>query len=116
MALNETIEQLARDFATKVLASLRGLSLDEILSAAGTATRRGPGRPKGSTNKSARTGDVGTQILSTLQAHGGVMKSQDLRAALGWTKATLSYRMKKLIASGVVTMNGTRSTATYSAK
>lgn len=46
--LKSTVETLANDFARNLLAALRGMSIDEIVSVTGggvPGARRGPGRP-----------------------------------------------------------------------
>jgi hypothetical protein len=52
--LRASIEALANQFATGVLAAIRGASLEEILSEGGS-TRRGPGRPRRSVNSGSAT-------------------------------------------------------------
>jgi hypothetical protein len=58
--LRAHISDLARDFAASVLAAIRSASLEEILGeTTGGAVRRGPGRPRGSSNnaKTAAKGE-----------------------------------------------------------
>jgi hypothetical protein len=53
--LRSTLDSLAANFASAVLAAIRGARLDELVAGSG-APRRGPGRPRGSsTTKSAPT-------------------------------------------------------------
>ena len=54
--LRSTLDSLAANFASAVLAAIRGASLDELVAGSGGAPRRGPGRPRGSSaTKSAPT-------------------------------------------------------------
>src|ERR1019366_3362825 len=55
-SLRSSLDSLASNFASAVLAAIRGASLDELVAGSGGAPRRGPGRPRGSsTTKSAPT-------------------------------------------------------------
>jgi hypothetical protein len=54
--LRTALNDLASNFADAVLAAIRGASLQELLAESGGAPpRRGPGRPRGSSTKSAPT-------------------------------------------------------------
>jgi hypothetical protein len=54
--LHAHISDLASSFAASVIAAIRGASLQEILGeTTGGAPRRGPGRPRGSSNKAKST-------------------------------------------------------------
>jgi hypothetical protein len=51
-SLRAHVSALAAEFATSVVAAIRGASLEEILrETSGGPARRGPGRPRGSANK-----------------------------------------------------------------
>jgi hypothetical protein len=55
-SLRSSLDSLASNFASAVLAAIRGASLDELVAGSGGAPRRGPGRPRGSsTTKSTPT-------------------------------------------------------------
>jgi hypothetical protein len=47
-SLRSTLDSLASNFASAVLDAIRGASLDELVAEGGGASRRGPGRPRGS--------------------------------------------------------------------
>jgi hypothetical protein len=64
--LKASIESLAAEFATGVLAAIRGASLDEILGGAGTV-RRGPGRPR----KSVRSVGAAPGAAASRRVRGG---------------------------------------------
>jgi hypothetical protein len=50
--LRSAIDELASSFAASILSAIRGASLEDILHQTGAApVRRGPGRPRGSSNK-----------------------------------------------------------------
>ena len=53
--LRTTLHDLASNFADAVLAAIRTASLDELVGETNGAPRRGPGRPRGNTTKSAST-------------------------------------------------------------
>jgi hypothetical protein len=54
-SLRSTLDSLASNFASAVLAAIRGASLDELVAGSGGAPRRGPGRPRGSSTKTTAT-------------------------------------------------------------
>jgi hypothetical protein len=53
--LRAHIDELASTFASAILTAIRGSSLQDIFAQTGGATpaRRGPGRPRGSSNKAS---------------------------------------------------------------
>jgi hypothetical protein len=79
--LRASIESLASQFATGVLAAIRGSSLEEILSA-GSPTRRGPGRPR----KSVSSVGAASAPAPSRRARGGKRlrrSAKDITAAAG---------------------------------
>lgn len=53
--LRSALDSLASNFASAVLDAIRGASLDELVAESGGASRRGPGRPRGSSTKTTAT-------------------------------------------------------------
>jgi hypothetical protein len=53
--LRSSLDALAQSFASAVLDAIKGASLQELLAESGGAARRGPGRPRGSSTKTAAT-------------------------------------------------------------
>jgi hypothetical protein len=105
--LKASIESLANEFATGVLAAIRGASLEDILNTGG-ATRRGPGRPRGPVNAgtAARTpaprptarggkrirrsasdiAGVANQIVALVAKHPKGVRGEQVRKELGIAK------------------------------
>jgi hypothetical protein len=102
--LRASIESLANQFATGVLAAIRGASLQEILSEGGPA-KRGPGRPprsavaspaavrapkpgkKGRIRRSTKDiARVAESIISLVGKHGKGIRGEQIRKELGIAK------------------------------
>jgi len=125
--LKASIESFAAEFASGVLAAIRGASLEEILNGSGP-TRRGPGRPRGSVSsrragrpsapgRSARGGKrirrsakdiagVASQIVALVAKHPKGLRGEHIRKELGiaknhWLKPLgLALGSKKLRKTG----------------
>jgi len=53
--LRSALDDLAHSFASAVLDAIRGASLQDLLAESGGSPRRGPGRPRATTTKTAPT-------------------------------------------------------------
>jgi hypothetical protein len=90
--LRATIESLANQFATGVLAAVHGASLEEILDQSGS-TRRGSGRPRGSVGSGSSAPSPaptraprargGKRIRRTSKAHFGRLFQGERKSAVG---------------------------------
>ena len=71
-SLRSALDSLASNFASAVLAAIRGASLDELVAESGGAPRRGPGRPRGSsTTKAAPTAARASAPAAKAKIKGG---------------------------------------------
>ena len=135
--LRNTIESLASQFATSVLAALRSASIDELTDVAGRggAVRRGPGRPRSESSESAagpakraggrgRGGRLGRRtqndisrmvesIVDVLAKSAGGLRSEQIRAALGVEAKELPRPLAEALSSGRVTKTGQKRATTY---
>jgi hypothetical protein len=50
-SLRSHLSDLASNFASAILSAIKGASLEDILGEGGSPRRRGPGRPRGSSNR-----------------------------------------------------------------
>src|SRR5690242_12683189 len=79
--LRSTIESLASQFAVSVLAALKGASIDDIYSVAGTGggvgAPRGRGRPRGAASASAVPGPRGRGGKRGRRSAGDIAKMVD---------------------------------------
>ncbi|MDA4133905.1 MAG: hypothetical protein OK454_12395, partial [Thaumarchaeota archaeon] len=89
------LEALAEAFASQVLASIRGASLDEILAESGRA-KRGPGRPPGRSSRSK--GDTVAAIVAEVGKHPKGVKGEIVRASLRLSKNAWLYAVTKALA------------------
>ena len=139
--LRNTIESLASQFATSVLAALRSASIDELTDVAGrgAAVRRGPGRPRSESSDTAsaapskrggagaprgRGGRLGRRtqndisrmvesIVDVLAKSGGGLRSEQIRSALGVEAKELPRPLAEALSSGRVTKTGQKRATTY---
>ena len=136
--LRNTIESLASQFATSVLAALRSASIDELTEVAGrgAAVRRGPGRPRAESSDTAsaapskrggargRGGRLGRRtqndisrmvesIVDVLSKSGGGLRSEQIRSALGVEAKELPRPLAEALSSGRVTKTGQKRATTY---
>ena len=135
--LSTAIQSLAQTFASQVLSSIRGASIEDILAEAGSA-RRGPGRPPGkrgpgrppsqqapgrppgktSERLGRRSAEDLTQtadsIVSLVKKEPG-LRSEQIRAKLGIAKNAWARPLSMALASKKLTKKGEkRATAYYS--
>jgi hypothetical protein len=90
--LKSVIQSLASEFATGVLAAIRGSSLEEILDQSGS-TRRGPGRPR----KSVSSAGAAPAAAPSRRARGGKRlrrSAKDIAAAAGQIAAHVAKHPK----------------------
>lgn len=137
--LRNTIESLASQFATSVLAALRSASIDELTDVAGRGApvRRGPGRPRSESSESTsgagaakrgggrgRGGRLGRRtqndisrmvesIVDVLAKSAGGLRSEQIRAALGVEAKELPRPLAEALSSGRVTKTGQKRATTY---
>ena len=141
--LRNTIESLASQFATSVLAALRSASIDELTDVAGRGARdgarRGPGRPRAESSDTAsaaaskrgaagsrrgRGGRLGRRtqndisrmvesIVDVLAKNGGGLRSEQIRSALGVEAKELPRPLAEALSSGRVTKTGQKRATTY---
>jgi hypothetical protein len=77
-SLSARISDLASGFAASVIAAIRGASLEEILGAtSGGIPRRGPGRPRGSSNN-AKTAAKGEGMSAPARKTRGRLRRRSL--------------------------------------
>lgn len=130
-ALRRAITGLAEEFATQVLAALRGASLNELASfggrGGGALAKRGPGRPpKSASAESAPRGRrgrrrrtaadlaaLGVQIVDLVKGKRAGMRSEAIRDALGVAPKELPRVIKQLLADGALKKEGERRATTY---
>lgn len=138
--LRNTIESLASQFATSVLAALRSASIDELTDVAGRGApvRRGPGRPRSESSDTpsaapskrgggaprGRGGRLGRRtqndisrmvesIVEVLSKSGGGLRSEQIRSALGVEAKELPRPLAEALSSGRVTKTGQKRATTY---
>jgi len=140
--LRNTIESLASQFATSVLAALRSASIDELTDVAGrggAVVRRGPGRPRAESSDTAsaasskrgvagarrgRGGRLGRRtqndisrmvesIVDVLAKSAGGLRSEQIRSALGVEAKELPRPLAEALSSGRVTKTGQKRATTY---
>jgi hypothetical protein len=134
--LNASIQSLADAFATKVLAAIRGASLEEILGQGEPrgATRRGPGRPRTSaTPRGAAPGRVarGTggrrrvrrsasdiaavaeRIVTFVAKHNKGVRGEQIRKELGIAKNAWMKPLGMALASKKLRKTGKKRATTY---
>ena len=136
--LRNTIESLASQFASSVLAALRSASIDELSDVAGrgAVVRRGPGRPRAESSESSaaatprrgggrgRGGRLGRRtqnditrmvesIVDVLAKNAGGLRSEQIREALGVEAKELPRPLAEALSSGRVTKTGQKRATTY---
>jgi hypothetical protein len=124
--LNSSIQSLADAFATKVLAAIRGASLEEILGKT-SPTRRGPGRPRRSaatpTRRGAKRGRVrrtagdiaavANRIVSFVAKHRKGIRGEQIRKELGIAKNAWMKPLGVALASKKLRKTGKKRATTY---
>jgi hypothetical protein len=117
--LQNTIGNLATQFANGVLAAIRTASLEDILAESnGAPSKRGPGRPaKGaSASTTASSGDAIGAITALLATKPEGLRAEQIRAALKLDKPTVTKALTKALASKAVKKQGQKRATTYFAR
>jgi hypothetical protein len=124
--LRSAIDDLAKTFATSIVAAIRASNLDDLVGLAEPSTRdprrRGPGRPKGSTSRlgtkkaspsgTPSTASLTQRIAEHIEAHPG-QTGEVARAALGVTKPRWSKAVALAVATGKLRKEGERRATRY---
>jgi hypothetical protein len=129
MTLKATIDRLANEFATGVLAAIRASNLEEILSETrgGTAPRGSrsaapaPKRPSAGKGKAAGRGrrsggdieKVVEDIVAVLAKASDGLRSEDLRAKLGLSRAEIMRPIQAALAAKRIKKTGEKRATTY---
>ena len=108
MTLEKTIESLAAEFATKVMAALRSSSLSELETPNVPATIRIK-RRDGSVVHVARDVLALTGLLSTSAG----LRAEQIRAQLRWDKRKTTKAISMALAEKRVTKSGQKRATTY---
>jgi hypothetical protein len=108
MTLEKTIESLATEFATRVMAALRISSLSELKVPNVSATIRIK-RRDGSVVHVARDGLALTGLLSTNAG----LRAEQIRAQLRWDKKTTTKAITMALAEKRITKTGQKRATTY---
>jgi hypothetical protein len=139
-SLRSQLDSLASNFATAVLAAIRGASLDELVAESGGAPRRGPGRPRGSlTTKAAPTAarasapvpkagggrlarrspaDIAkalAQVVALVKTKKAGLRSEEIRKALKLDVREVPRVLKEGLAKKKLKSKGQKRATTYSA-
>jgi hypothetical protein len=137
MKTNADIDALVNSFAADLSLMVRRMALEQVMQALGgdmaTPVRRGPGRPKGSSNAalaapkaSGKRGGkrirrsaedlagMSDALLAHVKANPG-QRGEQIAAALGTDVGTMRKPMKLLIAKKLVKTAGQRRGMTYTA-
>jgi hypothetical protein len=139
--LRSTIADLATTFAASVVAAIRSASLQDILAVSPTsashAPRRGPGRPRGTTAKTAPTAsappaarrakgrlprrspaDIAKalgQVVALVKSKKDGLRAEQIRAALHMEPKEMPRVLKEGLAKKVLKSKGQKRSTTYSA-
>jgi hypothetical protein len=145
MSLKNRISALAEEFSAGVLAAIRSASLEEILSdggrtsaparasapaAAVSTEKRGPGRPRGSSNGSGggkksrrlarrspeQIAQVVESIVGALKKHKTGMRSEQLQKLLSLDKKEISGPLTEALGGKKISKKGQRRATTYFAR
>lgn len=134
--LEKTLQQLASNFAEHVLEALRGLSLDEILSATagaggkkrpsdGEPRKRGRGRAAAGVRAKAVAGErrsrrsdediteVVERIVAILKKNKAGLRAERLRAELALPRKELQRPIAHALAEGKIRKEGEKRSTTY---
>lgn len=135
-SLQNTITQLASTFAEEVLKSLRAMSLEEILAATqSNGGARRPGRPaaapkaaphaakaapaaaaKGRRRTPDDVAGAVDAIQSLLRKHKGGLRSEQLRAMLGFAKNEMPRTIAQALETKKIKKTGQKRSTTYFAR
>lgn len=130
--LRTTIENLATEFASKILDALRSASIDELVGVAGdggtrrarparaategAAAARAP-RPRGSSGRLGRrsAGDISRMVESIVEllAKSDGLRAEQIREALGVEAKELPRPLAEALSLGRVTKSGQKRATTY---
>jgi hypothetical protein len=131
-SLRSQLHELASQFADAIVTAIRGSSLEELLAQTGEGAKRGPGRPRGSTQpsetaargrKSSRLPRRSTdEIAAELEKIVGLVKkaktglrAEEIRAALKMQSKELPRILKEGLATKVLKSKGQKRATTYTA-
>lgn len=131
-SLRNTIEGLATQFATSILAALRSASIDDLADVAGSGARRGrPARAEGENASPATTprrrgrggrlgrrsaGDITRMvgsIVDLLAKSPSGLRAEQIREALGVEAKELPRPLSDAVSSGRITKSGQKRATTY---
>ncbi len=126
--LKKTIEDLAAEFASNVIAAIRGVSIDELyaLTAGGRSTARRPpsgdvlgggGRRRSSERLGRRSAAdiarVVDEIIGLLGKHQDGLRAEQIRAALNLQAKELPRPLTDALADGRIKKSGQKRATTY---
>lgn len=121
-ALRRAIAALAEEFASQVLAALRGASIGDVASLSGGGAARGPGRPPktsgaGRRGRRRRTSAdleaLGNRIVDLVKRNPKGLRAEAIRDALGVARKELPRAIAQLMANGALKKQGQRRATTY---
>jgi hypothetical protein len=126
-ALNQELQTLVADFSERLTLTVRRAVLEQVVAAMGgngVATRgpgrRGPGRPRGSTNAATRGGKrsaeqvdaMGEKLLAHVKSNPG-QRADQIATTLRSDVKTIRLPMQRLLAMKKVKTKGQRRGTTY---
>ena len=130
-SLRSTLNDLADTFANAVLAAIRSASIEDLLAESGGASRRGPGRPRGTTTgnpKAKRTkggrlarrspediAKVLAQVVALVKKSKAGMRSEEIRKALKLDVREVPRVLREGLAKKALRSRGQRRATVYSA-
>ena len=126
--LKSTIEDLAAEFAMRIIGALRAASIDELSSVAGLAGRRGRGgrsadiesgtRRRGRGGRLGRrsSADIGKMvddIVALLEKHPEGLRAEQIREALACQSKELPRPLADALGAGRIKKSGQKRATTY---
>jgi hypothetical protein len=130
MPLRSNLAIIAAQFAAAVLDAIRGASLEELLAEAGAGpSRRGPGRPRGSTSASSSRRSSGRlarrspeqiakaldQVVALVKGKKDGLRAEQIREALKMQSKEMPRVLKEGLAKKRLKAKGQKRATTYSA-
>lgn len=131
-SLKSSLNDLASAFASSVLAAIRGASLEELVGESSSA-RRGPGRPKGTSNatpkpagSATRSGrlarrspeDIATaveSVVALVKSKKDGLRAEEIRKALKMQSKEMPRVLKEGLAKRKLKSKGQKRATTYTA-